>query len=180
MVETIKQVEGIPAAYPATPSGLTDKAAALDANMIWQRIEAYTAHRFSVRDVLWLIEAQAGDQWEVPLTPLIASSAERWWDEWTAVDLLPGPLGLCFPSSGMFQITGQVGAGPVPAAVQQAFVRLAEYYAGGRSTVNEPGAANFDFKMDEIEWSVQRNPAHIARAMQNSGAADLLRPYRRA
>jgi hypothetical protein len=31
-----------------------------------------------------------------------------------------------------------------------------------------------------VEESYQRNPAWMARAIQNSGAGDLLRPYRRA
>lgn len=182
MAETIKQVEDVAAGdgYPAAPAGLSDKAQALNSDMIWARIESYIAHRFSVRPVVWLIEASAGDQWVPPLGPIVSWTAERWWDEWTAVDLMQGPLGLHMPSNGTFRIAAQIGVDEIPAPVAEAFRRLAEYYAGGRSTVNEPGASNFDFKMDELQWSVQRNPAHMARAMQNSGAADLLRPYRRA
>ncbi|MGJ8586980.1 MAG: hypothetical protein ACSHXW_02405 [Yoonia sp.] len=182
MAETVKQAENVHAGngYPQAPSGLSEKAQTLDKDVLWARIEAYISHRFTVRPVVWLVEASAGDQWTPPLGPVVSWTAERWWDEWTEVDLMQGPLGLHLPSNGTFRITAQVGIDDIPAPVAEAFRRLAEYLAGGRSTVDEPGASDFSFKMDQLEWSVQRNPAHIARAMQNSGAADLLRPYRRA
>ncbi len=179
MVELLAQSEAIPAAYPDVPTGLTAPAAALDPAAIWARIEAYTAHRFTPRAVAWTIQGNAGVEWTPPLVPLGSHSAERWWDaQWTAVDLLPGPLGLCLPSNGTYRITGQVGAGPVPAPVSEAFRRLAEYLA---DTDDRAGASSYSVGMGgEIQEEYARNPAWVARAMQNSGAADLLRPYRRA
>lgn len=180
MVQVIKQTESVPF-YPDAPSGLSCKAAELDANMIWARIEAYIAHRFSVRSVEWLVEGAAGDQLEVPLGPLVSFTAERFvHGDWSDVELLPAPFGVYLPSDGSFRINARIGSDDVPPLAAEAFRRLAEYLAGGRKTVNEPGASNFGFKVDQLEWSVQRNPAWVAKAMQNSGAADLLRAYRRA
>ncbi|MFC3118192.1 hypothetical protein ACFOHS_07920 [Jhaorihella thermophila] len=58
-MEILKRDEAIPASYPAVPSGLSVAAAALDGDMIWQRIEAYTAHRFTDRQVIWTVEGRA-------------------------------------------------------------------------------------------------------------------------
>ena len=100
MVELLAQSEAIPSAYPAVPNGLSSGASDLDPAVIWGRIEAYTAHRFTPRAVAWTIRGCAGEEWTPPLTPLVSHNAERWWDaQWTAVDLLPVPLGLCLPSS---------------------------------------------------------------------------------
>ena len=46
-------------------SALSTAAAALDADMIWQRIEAYIAHRWTERDVTWIVEGPG--EWHPPL-----------------------------------------------------------------------------------------------------------------
>jgi len=92
MAVTLKQVEAVPVTYPATPTGLTTGAAALDAAMIWQRIEAYTLHRFSARAVVWTVEGP-GD-WVPPLTPATISTVEAWDGEaWVAASPAASPLG---------------------------------------------------------------------------------------
>ena len=178
-VELLAQSETIPAAYPDLPWGLSAAASNLDPAAVWGRIEAYTAYRFTPRAVAWTIRGETGAEWTPPLAPLVSLSVERWWDAtWTAVDLVAGPLGHCLPSDGTFRITGQVGAGPVPAPVSEAYRRLAEYLS---DTDDRAGASSYSVGMGgEIEEEYNRNPAWVARAMQNSGAADLLRPYRRA
>ena len=55
MIDLIKQFEAVPADYPDAPAGLSTAAAALDAAMIWARIEAYTSHRWTVREVVWTL-----------------------------------------------------------------------------------------------------------------------------
>ncbi len=42
------------------------------------------------------------------------------------------------------------------------------------------GVGNFEIDVGDTSWKYDRYPTWQARAMQNSGAADLLRPYRRA
>jgi hypothetical protein len=178
MIDVIKQFEAVPAAYPVAWAGLSTEAAALDTDMIWARIENYIAHRFTAREVVWTLIGNDGDQFNRRLTPVASSVAHIWTGEaWEAVTLLDGPLGLCLPYHGTYRITAQVGAGPVPAAVSEAFRRLAEYMADDPGRV---GTTSFTDKIGPLEESIHRAPTWLARAMQYSGAADLLRTYRRA
>ena len=178
MIDLIKQFEDVPAAYPVTPSGLSVDAAALDAAMIWARIESYTAHRWTAREVVWTLLGDGGDQWHPPLGPIVSRVAHVWRNEvWESLTLLDGPLGVCLPFDGTYKITAQVGAGGVPAPVAEAFRRLAEYMADDPGRV---GTTSFTDKIGPLEESVNRAPTWLARAMQYSGAGDLLRPYRRA
>lgn len=176
-IDLIKQFEAVPAAYPAAPSGLSTAAAALDPDMIWARIEAYTAWRFTEREVVWTLLGDGGDQWHPPLTPLVSREAHFWGDQWEGLTLLDGPLGIALPFDGTYRITAQVGAGDVPAPVSEAFRRLAEYLADDPGTA---GASSTSVAIGPIQETLDRNPAWVARAMQLSGAGDLLRKYRRA
>lgn len=175
MATTIKQAEAVPATYPDAPSGLSTAAAALDADMIWQRIEAYIAHRWTERAVVWTVEGCG--EWVPPLTPATISTVESWQSEaWEAVTLSASPLGgYCLPG-GTYRFTGTVGSGDVPSAVLEAFRRLAEYMAGSKG---KPGASSESLSAGSISLSHRRSPAWMAQAMQNSGAGDLLRSYRR-
>ena len=178
MAETIKQTEAIPSSYPAVPSGLSTAAAALDSAMIWQRIESYTAFRWADRQVVWTVEGE-GD-WCPPLTPATVTAVEVWEAlAWTATTPPASPYGgYDFPGEGPYRVTADVGDGTAPAAVNEAFRRLAEYMAEGEK---HPGASSFSTSIGgAIDISETRNAAWMARALQNSGAADLLRPYRRA
>lgn len=176
-IDLIKQYEAVPSEYPDAPSGLSTAAAALDADMIWARIESYTAHRFTEREVVWTLRGNGGDQFNPRLTPVVSSEAHYWDDQWESLTLLDGPLGLCLPFDGTYRITALVGAGDVPAAVSEAFRRLAEYLADDPGTA---GASSTSVAIGPIQETLDRNPAWVARAIQNSGAGDLLRPYRRA
>lgn len=178
MAEILKQIEDIPASYPAVPSGLSDAADALDHDALWQRIEGHVAHRWTAREVRWTICADESDEFVPPLAPLVSHTAERWEDgAYTAVTLSDGPVGLSLPRAGVYRISAQVGAGPVPAAVSEAFRRLAEYSA---ETDERPGATRYAGQLSgTIQESFDRHPTWQARALQYSGAADLLRKYRR-
>lgn len=184
MIDLIKQFEDVPSAYPDAPAGLSEGAAALDADMLWARIEAYTAHRFTVRDVVWTFSGNSGDQFHPRLTPVVSSEAHFWGDAWEGVTLSNGPLGLSLPFCGTYRVTAQVGAGDVPAPVSEAFRRLAEYSADiGQDgmVVGHPSHASHSTSIgDSIDESFTRAQTWAARAMQYSGAADLLRSYRRA
>jgi len=177
MIDVIKQFEDVPAAYPDAPSGLSAAAAALDADMIWARIESYTAHRFTEREVVWTLRADGGDEFHPRLTPVVSSVAHYWGDQWEGLTLLDGPLGLCLPFDGTYRITAQVGAGDVPAPISEAFRRLAEYLADDSGTA---GASSTSVAIGPIQEELERSPNWVARAMQQSGAGDLLRPFRKA
>jgi hypothetical protein len=177
MLETIKQVESVPAAYPLRASGLSSPADALEPATVWARIEAYTAHRFTPRQVVWTLEG-SGD-WSPPLTPATVTAVERWNGEaWEPYPLQIGPYGYSAGAEGQYRVTADVGGGTVPAPVLEAYRRLAEYLA---DEPDRAGVSQYSVNMGgTISESYSRNAAWIARAMDNSGAADLLRPYRRA
>ena len=97
MTTTIKQSEAIPTDYPAAPS-LSTAAAALDEQMIWQRIESYIAYRWTSRAVVWTVEGPG--EWHAPLTPATVSTVEVWSraNEWETATLDASPLGgYCLP-----------------------------------------------------------------------------------
>lgn len=178
MAETIRQTEGLPDLYPAAPDTLSTAAAALDEDFIWQRIEAYVAHRWSERSVEWIVEG-CGD-WQPPLSPATITAVSTWRsDAWETVTLSPSPLGGYHLPGGTYKFAGTVGddEAEVPAAVLEAFRRLAEYVA---AKAGKPGASSENISAGSISLSHRRDPAWMAQAIVNSGAGDLLRPYRRA
>lgn len=173
---TLSQVEAAPDSYPAAPDTLTAAAAALPAAMVWQRIEAYIAHRWTARDVEWIVEGPG--HWRPPLAPATVSTVEVWSsaDEWEAVTLRPSPLGGYYlPATGPYRFAASVGGGDVPENVTEAFRRLAEYMA---AKPGKAGARSESIAAGSINISHSRSPSWLAQAMQNSGAGDLLRGLR--
>jgi hypothetical protein len=177
MATTIKQTEGIPAAYPATPTGLSTAAAALDPDMLWQRIEAYTAWRYTSRAIEWIVEGCG--EWHPPLSPATITTVEVWRnDEWAVATVSPSPLGgYCLPGDGPFRFIGTVGAGTVPEIINEAFRRLAEYMAASKR--GSPGTTRERVTAGSVTVDKSRSASWAAASMANSGAGDLLRNYRR-
>lgn len=161
----------------ATTLKQTEAATELDA--IWQRIESYIAHRFVSRPVVWIVEGPG--EWTPPLTPATIETVEAWngaaWETCTAPD---SPLGgYWLTARGPYRFTGTVGGGQVPAPVAEAYARLDSYLSA--IDQNTPGARSYSIAVPDVETvTIERDATWIARAMQQSGAADLLRPYRRA
>lgn len=173
MIEILSQQEAEPEAYPVI-GGVVSPAVEAAA---WQRIEHYTAVRFVERAVVWTVRGP-GD-WLPPLRPVADLSAEIWdGAEWLATTLDPAPLGYSLAREGPYRITATVGAGPVPDAVNLAAERLAAYLA----TENPApvGARSYSAEVGQLSESITFEAGHAGRALINSGAADLLRPYRRA
>jgi hypothetical protein len=172
MIELIAQDEAAPASYPNL-GGLTAEAEAT----AWQRVEHYTAHRWSERAVIWTVRGPG--EFVPPLRPVVSLTAEVWdGAAYIAATLDAAPRGYGLPLEGPYRITATVGAGPVPEAVVTAAQRLAAYLAAEDAAPG--GARSYSANVGQLSESIDRDPAHLGRAMQNSGAADLLRPYRRA
>lgn len=174
-IDLLREFEAIPEAYPTvTPWWIVEQGPSdpdPDADQIWQRIESYVSERWTPREVVWTLQGNSGDQFHPRLTPMASFEAHYWADEWESVALENGPLGLILPSDGYYRITAQVGAGDVPAAVSEAFKRLHEYTRGINDSFKGE-AAYADGDGGKIRnWT--------GRALQLSGAADVLRPYRR-
>lgn len=181
MSQTIKQIEAVPASYPNVPDGLSSAAAALDPKVIWQRIEAHTAFRSSERTVIWVVEGCG--EWCPPLYPATIQTVEVWSraGEWETVEIPASPLGYYLPASGPYRFTGIVGDNDaaVPASIAEAFRRIAEYSVQKIALAGVAGATSETISVGGISLAYRRSPSWLALAMQNSGAADLLRPYRR-
>lgn len=179
MIQILQRLEAVPEAYPTVPDGLSTAAAALDSDAIWQRIEGYIAHRWSEREVVWVVEGPG--EFRMDLAPAVVSGYQIWrGSSYGTTTLYAGPLdGLDLSEDGPYRITADVGAGPVPADAQEAFRRLAEYFA--EEADRRPGASSYQITLGDgaISESYERSPNWIARAIINSGAGDLLRRYRR-
>ncbi|NKL23480.1 hypothetical protein [Rhizobium leguminosarum] len=176
MAVTIKQTEGVPDDYPGAPTGLSTAAAALDPNMIWQRIEAYTAHRYSSRSIEWIVEGCG--EWHPPLAPATISTMEVWnTSAWEVISLNPSPLGGYVLPGGTYRFSGTVGAGDTPEIVSEAFRRLAEYMAAAKK--GSPGTTRERVTAGSVTVDKSRSASWAAEAMSNSGAGDLLRNFRR-
>ena len=178
MALTLKQIEGAPANYPVLPVTTT-----LDKSVLWARIEPYIAYRWGQRSVFWVVEGPG--EWIPPLTPATISAIEYWSsaDAWVdATDMVTqSPLGYYLPATGPYRFTGTAGEDgvTVPAIVVQAFQRLADYMSAKAD--RHPGSSSESLSVGEsIRNEFRRDPAWAAKALQNSGAADLLRAYRRA
>lgn len=170
--------EETPAAWPEAPEGLPVPALW---PVAWQRVEAYVAWRWAPRAARWIAEGPG--VWRPTLRPADITLTEVWsGGEWLPIDLDPEPGGgFILPSDGAFRFTGTAGAGvaSVPEAVTEAVRRLAHYLAGGTPD-NKPGATSERMQVGDVVFSHERDAAWMAKALQNSGAADLLRIYRRA
>ena len=168
MAETVNQQEAIPEAYPTEGD-----------DAIWQRIEGWCAQRWTPRQVVWIVDGPGA--WKPPLAPYNITSTEIWQDgEYQAVTLEASPMGGLYLSRyGPYRLTATVGAdNPAPAIVMQAFQRLKGFAEADHGGL--PGASSYGVTTGQISENFRRNPAFMARALEMSGAADLLRGYRRA
>lgn len=176
MAKTISQIEGQPSAYPDTPFPMSLEAQLLDPGMIWHRLEQWMAWRWQVRSVVWTVDGVG--EWKPPLTPAEVTTVERWAGAWVAVSPPASPFGGYILPHGTYRVTASVGSTDAPPpAVQEAFVRLAEYMA---AETHIAGAATVSETEGSLSRMVRRSADWKAMAGHNSGAFDLLRPYRRA
>lgn len=176
---TLVRHESEPTAYPGAPDGLSEQAAELDPAVIWHRLEQWVSHRWTVRAVVWIAEGPG--EWRPDLTPAAVDTTEVFKDgDYQPVTLDPSAFGgffLCEHYAHRF--TGTAGPEPVPPAVNEAFRRLAEYIAGAED--RSLGVTSSSMNLGgQIQRSFDRPMTWLARAIHNSGAADLLRPYRSA
>lgn len=174
MIAAIREDEGRPKSYPDKPSDLSETAADLDADALWARIEAYTSQRWGEREVVWIVEGPG--EWSPRLQPATVDQAERWEDGWQTVELEEGPLGYVLESA-TYRVTATVGTSEnPPAEVLEAYRRLAEYLADQAFIGRVATSGTRD--VGGLSVTSERPQAWQAKALQHSGAADLLRRYR--
>lgn len=176
MAILLKQDEAAPDSYPSTSPAVTGN------DVAWQRVESYIAHRYTARDVTWTVEGPG--EWHPPLSPAAISTVEVWScgaSEWETATLDASPFGGYYlPCTGPYRFTAAVGSGSpaptVPSIVWEAVKRLAAYL---NASTGKPGARNESVSAGSLTVSHSRSESWMAAALQNSGAADLLRGYRR-
>lgn len=167
---------------PSIRSPIEGLADDVDSGPIWDRIEDYVAWRWTVRSVRWIVEGP-GD-WSPPLRPTSVVLVERWTGEaWEEAIAPPSPFGGLQLDCGLYRVEAEVGGGPIPAGVQEAVRRLSLYTSDSMKPglTGRSGASSGSYRLgNSVTADFERSPEWIARALINSGAADLLRPYRRA
>lgn len=165
MAELLKETEAEPTEYPGFK------------RHIWHRIEKYIRFRYHDRQVIWIVEGQG--EWVPPLSPVTSTTTECWdGSAWVSVTLDPSPLGgYQLDQEGPYRFTCQVGNGDAPEPVTEAATRLAAYMGEEH---DNPGVSSYSVSIDgALSESYDRSTSWMARAFQHSGAADLLRQYRR-
>ncbi|MEE4303589.1 MAG: hypothetical protein V2J19_05490 [Wenzhouxiangella sp.] len=172
----IRQDEGTPTSYP-TISGLSTAADALNHDALWKRIEDWIAYRFGEREVIWTVIGPGN--FIPPLTPYTVDTSEKWnGSEFETVTLKDAPLGFELDDA-TYRITATVGTtDDPPEAVVEAFTRLAEYLADDAQMSRTVNGQTIRLGSG-VEYQAERPNAWQARALHLSGAADLLRGYRR-
>ncbi|MFT3972009.1 MAG: hypothetical protein QM699_00585 [Amaricoccus sp.] len=178
---TLRIIEDVAEAdWPAAPAGLSTAAMGIPSQVIWRRLESWIAWRWGQRPVTFIVEGGCGS-WRPPLYPVVATTVERWDGEgWAAVTLSADPLGgLGIGEATHYRIAGTLGIDDDPPEdVAEAYRRLAEYSAERPAMA---GATSYSAELGStLKESWDRAPTWLARALTYSGAADLLRPYRRA
>lgn len=175
-VTLIKQVETPPVTYK-TVSGLSDKAQALDSGAIWQRIEAWISYRWPERPVTWIV--QGCGLFVPPLADWSITTIEAAGQTWETTELAHDVTGIVLEGA-TYRITAQVGSdADLPALVAEAYRRLAEYLAEVDSSM-PAGVTRFSEAIGPFTTTTTRAAHAKAQALQLSGAADLLRPWRTA
>jgi len=176
MAVMISELEGVPASYPATDAVTAPNGTEANAAAIWQRIESWIAYRWRSRSVVYVVEGPG--EWSPRLTPFTASTVEIWQgDAWEATTPRPAPLGgYVFDGDGPYRVTGTAGdASTPPADVLEAYRRLARFTVDHEDSGLSPATMN----VKDGDYDVGVVPGFAAKSLQLSGAADLLRRYRR-
>lgn len=153
---------------------------------VWKRIERWLDwHRFGVRDVV--VYARMGivssEGWVPPLGPLheIEKVEVFRGDTWQTVQHGIGPFGgiTGLQHFDAVKLTAKVGHEETPPAVMQAFHRLDEFL--NAETKAPVGASSYSIGLGsgELSESYSLPIERFTRAITLSGAADLLRPWRK-
>lgn len=174
-MNVIQETEVVPT-YPEKPGGLSADADALDSDALWARIEAYTSWRFTVREVTWIVE---GPGWFVPrLKPATVTTSKVWADGgYQDVTLDAAPIGYALDCE-TYLIKADVGQTTVPAEINEAYRRFAEYLADD-SYIGLAASSGTRNVGESLGVTSERPATWQAKALQYSGAADLLRRWRR-
>lgn len=174
MATTLDIQESAPAAFPDIP-GLAE---GIDAATVWARIDGWIAARWGERECVFVVEGP-GD-WRPPHVPFAVATIEIWEaGEWVSAVIPPTPLGgYRLESVGPFRFTGILGSVETPPAIVLEAARRLGAYLVAIASRNFENAILTQESSDEIDSYSYGAPGNAAKALQYSGAGDLLRRFR--
>lgn len=121
-----------------------------------------------------------------PLTPVTIAAVERFNDygcpaaepgEWMPAVKRHTPFGVLV-DQGFYRLQGTAGEDvPTPDDVLEAYTRLSDYLAAIKEE-GRPGATSVTDSVPGVTLTVHRPVVALSRALEYSGAADLLKAYR--
>jgi len=147
--------------YPDAPN---------DDPVIWDRLEAFCNFRWSETVMEFVVNPPCEIQWQPPYEPFtvdLVDGEAATPDEFGAVTVSKRSVIRC-----------TIGGAEPSATVLAAYARLDAYMA---ATDDAPGGVSrYSVSIGDISESWSRRADHMGRAIHNSGAADLLRKFRKA
>ncbi|MEL6767579.1 MAG: hypothetical protein AAFP17_10395 [Pseudomonadota bacterium] len=181
---TLIVAEGEPAAWPDPPGDLSAEAVGIPQAVVWGRIEDWTRVRWGERNASFTVEAEGDACWRAPLEPFTPSATLQWDHEdetYLPVTLRGTPTGGLRLPAGFYQLDGLVGFSDAPPErVLEAYRRLAEFLAEAVRDPSKVGVSAHTIDIGgAISESSTRPASWLAKSIHLSGAADLLRPWRR-
>lgn len=175
MATTIDIQESPPAAFPAIP-GLVET---IEPGVVWERLDSWINARWGERDCAFIVEGPS--DWRAPLYPFAVATIEIWEaGEWVSAVIPPSPLGgYCLEGVGPFRFAGVLGSVDAPPAIVLEAARRLGAYLAAVASHGFKNAILTKEASDEVDAFEYGAPVNAARALQYSGAADLLRRFRR-
>lgn len=173
--------EGEPTAYPDRPTGLSSVAAEIAPAVIWGRLESWISTRWSERAVSFTVEGEGC--WSSPIGPFALTDAREWdaaSESYVPTTLAKSPTGFRLEAN-VYQIEGTAGFTTTPPdRVLEAYRRYAEFCAEAIRDPKRVGTSAHTLDLDgAISRSTSQPSSWLTRGLHLSGAADLLRPWRR-
>ncbi|MBE9636550.1 hypothetical protein [Salipiger mangrovisoli] len=147
--------------FPAAPSGVTGTVP----EVIWSKLEGYTTCRWSTAVIDYVVNPPCEVLWKpynFPATIDTVNGEAATVNEFGEVTISERCIVRC-----------TIGGQPVTDGVEEAYKRLADYYAGTSLT----GVSRYSIDVGDISESWSRRVD--LGALGNSGAAELLKKYRK-
>lgn len=161
----IEDEEIISIQYPPAP----DDIECDNPEIIWDVMENYVATRWSTAEVQFTVHSPCRNNWRPPYRPFTIEFVDG-----DAAEV--NQFGEVTLEPGRHSVTCTIGGQPVTAGVETAFSRLFAYY---QDVTNRSGYARYSVNLGgdlSESWSRLKGNSAIG----NSGAAELLRKYRKA
>ena len=179
MTKTLPIDEGRPEAWPAIVTTPWVPGNGFDPEAVWLRIECWIAYRWGERPCTFVVEGGCGS-WRPPLVPFAVETIETWTAAHGRRSRSAAPARRRRASARRWPI-GSAARSARPTRRPRACSRLLVAWPITppiRKHILARRFADQQTDRDGASIAIDRAPNWTARVLANSGAADLLRPYR--